>query len=131
MNFNVLDNPTPRIFEKWNNAIKDIVGEGNFSFGATDTIATLPFAVFIPLEGQPLEYVLEGDESQVEINIQIDSYAKSTSKAYEIDSFNKQFFARLGFTCTGQADFTRLTNSNIARVTSRFALRYNGKLFEE
>lgn len=124
-------NPALDVFEAWGNVMREVVGEGNYSFEDSATIAHTPYATLFQMGNPGIRWDLEGDECATTPSYQVDCFAsgqKSLSKAYEIDERSHKVMTSLGFRRIFGPEPIKNIDSTIRRVTSRYSRLYTGQL---
>ena len=127
----VIKNPVSKVFSAWGAVMEDVVGSGNYTMSSSKTLAKFTKFARMFLMGNPgSRWDLEGDECGTNPSFQIDSFAsgqKALSVAYDIDEASHQIMNELGFRRTYGPELLE-DDSNIKRVTSRYARLYTGQL---
>lgn len=130
----IVKNPVFDVFEAWGHAMKNVVGEGNYSMEDSSTIAKAPYACLFQMGAPGARWDLEGDECATTPSYQVDSFAsgqKALTKAYEIDDASHKVMTSLGFRRTYGPEPVRNIDNKIKRITSRYTMLYTGKLLGE
>lgn len=111
------------VFEKWGNAIKEKVGEGNYSMQNSTIVNKLPYATLyfmgLPTAGNDLE----GCELGVSPTLQIDIYTEgpfALPNGYDIDAVSHSALLQMGFRRTYGPELIQSTDPSIKRFTSRY-----------
>ena len=130
----VVDNPSLKVFERFQKEIEPIVGEGNLSMNASETIAKGKYARLL-LMGMPTDRSdLEGNECSVNLSFQTEAFADgifAQNDAYDIDSAIHKCMVGMGFRRTFGPEVLDNIDSRIKRVVSRYGRVYTGQLLGE
>ena len=125
----IITNPALPVFQHWQQAIKQVVGE-NYSMDQSTQIAKTPFARIFMMGNYTRQADLEGNEIATSLSFQVESYGggkKALTDAYKIDETSHQAMVEMGFTRTYGPEL--ITNNNdplTRRVISRYQRIYTG-----
>ena len=124
----VVDNPSLKVFERFQKEIEPIVGEGNLSMNASETIAKGKYARLLLL-GMPTDRSdLEGDECSVNLSFQTEAFADGIFA--QNDAYDRCMVG-MGFRRTFGPETLDNIDSRIKRVVSRYSRVYTGQLLGE
>lgn len=127
-------NPAAEVFRTWKAAIEPIVGEGNYSMEQSAVIAKTPYARIYMMGAPGNRWDLEGNESQVSVSFQSESFAAgeyAIEDAYDIDAASHEVFTALGFRRIFGPELITNIDSNIKRVISRYRRNYSGDFLRQ
>lgn len=126
----IIENPIEDIYGRFVSGLvsDNIIDANSISFGKSDVGAVLPWISFKPMTNYTWIQArdLSNNENGIIINVQIECFARSESKAMQLEDATKQVLFNMGFYSTGFAQ--RFKNNNIHRYIGRYDLRYLGEL---
>lgn len=126
----IIENPIEDIYGRFVSGLvsDNIIDANSISFGKSDVGAVLPWIAFKPMTNYTWIQArdLSNNENGIIINVQIECFARSESKAMQLEDATKQVLFNMGFYSTGFAQ--RFKNNNIHRYIGRYDLRYLGEL---
>ncbi len=128
----IMQNPIEEIYGRFvAECVKNkIISQKNISFGKSDVGAVLPWVAFKPMTNYTWLQArdLSNNENGIIVNVQIECYAKTESKAMKLEDETKQIMFNMGFYSVGFAQ--RFKNNEVHRYIGRYDLRYTGELLD-
>lgn len=111
------------VYSNWCYALAETkIGE-NAKLGITQSVATMPAAVMLPLGMPTLEQDLDGNETAVLHTTQIEIYAngqRAATDAYKYDEVSHKAMVAMGFKRTYGPEFKSNADNSIKRLLSRY-----------
>ena len=128
-------NPVSDVYKRWSAEVKKVVGDGNYSFERSQTLAANKkmYAQMFIMGNPGTRWDIEGDEVATIPSFQIDCFAtgtKSVEKVYQIDDASHRAMVSMGFQRTYGPEQQDNTDNSIKRVVSRYSRIYTGNLLE-
>lgn len=128
----IIENPIEEIYGRFKQECVDngIISADCISFGKSDVGAKLPWIAFKPMTNYTWLQArdLSNNENGIIVNLQIECFAKTESKAMKLEDATKQILFNMGFYSTGFAQ--RFKNNEVHRYIGRYDLRYTGELLD-
>ena len=128
----IIQNPIEEIYGRFVSECveKNIIDASNISFGKSDVGAVLPWVAFKPMTNYTWIQArdLSNNENAIIVNLQIECFAKTESKAMKLEDDTKQILFNMGFYSVGFAQ--RFRNNEVHRYIGRYDLRYTGELLD-
>lgn len=128
----IIQNPIEEIYGRFVTECveKNVISASNISFGKSDVGAVLPWVAFKPMTNYTWIQArdLSNNENAIIVNVQVECFAKTESKAMKLEDDTKQILFNMGFYSTGFAQ--RFKNNEIHRYIGRYDLRYTGELLD-
>lgn len=128
----IIQNPIEEIYGRFVTECveKNVISASNISFGKSDVGAVLPWVAFKPMTNYTWIQArdLSNNENAIIVNLQIECFAKTESKAMKLEDETKQILFNMGFYSTGFAQ--RFKNNEVHRYIGRYDLRYTGELLD-
>ena len=128
----IVPNPIPEIYERFRQKILEagVVTEQYLAFGSSDVGAKQPWIAFKPMTNYTWLQArdLSNNECGLMVNVQIECFAKTESKAMMLEDACKAVMFNMGFDSSGFNQ--RFKNNNIHRYISRYELTYTGEVYD-
>lgn len=128
----IIQNPIEEIYGRFVSECveNDIIDASKISFGKSDVGAVLPWVAFKPMTNYTWIQArdLSNNENAIIVNVQIECFAKTESKAMQLEDETKQILFNMGFYSVGFAQ--RFKNNEVHRYIGRYDLRYTGELLD-
>lgn len=128
----IIQNPIEEIYGRFVTECveKNVISASNISFGKSDVGAVLPWVAFKPMTNYTWLQArdLSNNEAGIIVNVQVECFAKTESKAMNLEDETKQILFNMGFYSTGFAQ--RFKNNEVHRYIGRYNLRYTGELLD-
>ena len=128
----IIQNPIEEIYGRFVTECveKNVISASNISFGKSDVGAVLPWVAFKPMTNYTWIQArdLSNNENAIIVNLQIECFAKTESKAMKLEDETKQILFNMGFYSVGFAQ--RFKNNEVHRYIGRYDLRYTGELLD-
>lgn len=128
----IIINPIPEIYDRFKTRLvaTNAVTAGQVEFGSSDVGAKLPWVSFKPMTNYTWLQARDmcNNECGTRVNIQIECFAKTESKAMNLEDTCKQIMFDMGFDSSGFNQ--RFKNNNVHRYISRYELTYTGELYD-
>ena len=127
----IIENPTLDVFERWGEAVKEIVGDDGYSYGVSSTIANDKevYARILSTGSTSSQNDLCNDEISLTLYFQTEIYSTvDLNKAYEIDAVSHKAMTDMGFRRTFGAELINVPQNNVIRLVSRYTRVYTGYL---
>lgn len=128
----IIQNPIEEIYGRFVSECveNDIIDASKISFGKSDVGAVLPWVAFKPMTNYTWIQArdLSNNENAIIVNVQIECFAKTESKAMKLEDETKQILFNMGFYSVGFAQ--RFKNNEVHRYIGRYDLRYTGELLD-
>lgn len=124
--------PQDKVFEKWGQAVKSVVGD-NYSYNEKSTMSTYPYMRLFDIGVREVSSDLEGDECAIEIDFQVESYARgqlASSTVKKLDIVSHRALKNMGCKRIFSGAVENI-DSSIKRYVSRYTLLYTGYLIGE
>lgn len=126
----IVRNPIADIWERFRTEVLELelVPEKQLSFGNADANSVMPWIAFKPMTNYTWLQArdLSNNEGGIIVNLQIECFAKTESRAMEMEDACKQILFNMGFYANGFAQ--RFHNNQVYRYIARYALNYTGEL---
>lgn len=128
----IIQNPIEEIYGRFVSECveKNIIDASSISFGKSDVGAVLPWVAFKPMTNYTWIQArdLSNNENAIIVNLQIECFARTESKAMKLEDETKQILFNMGFYSVGFAQ--RFKNNEVHRYIGRYDLRYTGELLD-
>ena len=128
----IMRNPIEEIYGRFVSECveNEVIDANKISFGASNVGAVLPWVAFKPMTNYTWLQArdLSNNEAGIIVNVQVECFAKTESKAMKLEDDTKQILFNMGFYSTGFAQ--RFKNNEIHRYIGRYDLRYTGELLD-
>lgn len=126
----IMRNPIEEIYGRFVSECveNEVIDANKISFGASNVGAVLPWVAFKPMTNYTWLQArdLSNNEAGIIVNVQVECFAKTESKAMKLEDDTKQILFNMGFYSTGFAQ--RFKNNEVHRYIGRYDLRYTGEL---
>lgn len=128
----IMRNPIEEIYGRFVSECveNEVIDANKISFGASNVGAVLPWVAFKPMTNYTWLQArdLSNNEAGIIVNVQVECFAKTESKAMKLEDDTKQILFNMGFYSTGFAQ--RFKNNEVHRHIGRYDLRYTGELLD-
>lgn len=128
----IMRNPIEEIYGRFVSECveNEVIDANKISFGASNVGAVLPWVAFKPMTNYTWLQArdLSNNEAGIIVNVQVECFAKTESKAMKLEDDTKQILFNMGFYSTGFAQ--RFKNNEVHRYIGRYDLRYTGELID-
>ena len=123
-----------KIYKAWRAYLIEHSVAEHFGTDSDKSVAEFPYANLMML-GRPTNVTdLENHEVTVDLTFQTDCYidTNKVTSLYGMDTACWEFFQELGFKRMGDSTPSKVSNSNVRRISSRFTLRnFNGRFLKD
>lgn len=128
-------NPVSDVYKRWCAEVKKVVGDGNYSFERSQTLAAgkTMYAQLFLMGNLGTRWDIEGDEVATIPSFQVDCFStgsKAVAKVYQIDDASHKAMVSMGFQRTYGPEQQQNADNSIKRVISRYSRVYTGELLE-
>ena len=128
----IMRNPIEEIYGRFVSECveNEVIDANKISFGASNVGAVFPWVAFKPMTNYTWLQArdLSNNEAGIIVNVQVECFAKTESKAMKLEDDTKQILFNMGFYSTGFAQ--RFKNNEVHRYIGRYDLRYTGELLD-
>lgn len=128
----IIQNPIEEIYGRFVSECveKNIIDASKISLGKSDVGAVLPWVAFKPMTNYTWIQArdLSNNENAIIVNLQIECFARTESRAMQLEDETKQILFNMGFYSVGFAQ--RFKNNEVHRYIGRYDLRYTGELLD-
>ena len=124
--------PEDKVLERWGKAVESVVGD-NYSYNEKSTMSTYPYMRLFDIGVREVSSDLEGDECAIEIDFQVESYARgqlASSTVKKLDIVSHRALKNMGCKRIFSGAVENI-DSSIKRYVSRYTLLYTGYLIGE
>ena len=132
MGVNIIIPPEDKVFGRWGKAVESVVGD-NYSYNEKSTMSTYPYMRLFDIGVREVSSDLEGDECAIEIDFQVESYARgqlASSTVKKLDIVSHRALKNMGCKRIFSGAVENI-DSSIKRYVSRYTLLYTGYLIGE
>ncbi len=128
----IIENPIEQIYARFKTKFVATghITSAQIAFGSSDVGAKLPWIAFKPMTNYTWLQSLDlcNNEGGTLVNVQVECFAKTESKALHLEDDVRLIMANMGFNSSGFNQ--RFKNNNVHRYVSRYELRYTGELLD-
>jgi hypothetical protein len=126
-----IKNPAVEIFTKWGEAMEPVMGEGNYAYDVSSTVANdkTKYARMFLLGAPTYRAELEGSETALNVSVQVEMFAsgkRAATNVYTYDDVSHACMIGMGFTRTYGPELTTNADSTIKRLVSRYSRLWCG-----
>jgi hypothetical protein len=126
-----IKNPAVEIFTRWGEAMEPVMGEGNYAYDVSSTVANdkTKYARMFLLGAPTYRAELEGSETALNVSVQVEMFAsgkRAATNVYAYDDVSHACMIGMGFTRTYGPELTTNADSTIKRLVSRYSRLWCG-----